>query len=161
MSWGTDDVIKGVVHSREHFLKHLKGISAEQWTWKPYPECNSIVETVAHLIADDRSALGTFMTGGEPDYAGSQELERDPEKLLKIFAAGHAELTAFLKAKYGSTPLETEVSVWGFPMKLGQAITFLSSEDYYHAGQIAFIRMATDPAWDYYAAIYEDFSLPG
>ena len=30
----------------------------------------------------------------------------------------------------------------------------ISSEDYYHAGQITFIRMATDPQWDYYRSIY-------
>ena len=50
--------------------------------------------------------------------------------------------------------MDTEVSAYGTPMKLGRAIAHLSSEDFYHAGQVAFIRIATDPSWDYYAVIY-------
>jgi hypothetical protein len=51
-------------------------------------------------------------------------------------------------------PLDAEVALWGTPQKLGRAIAYLTAEDFYHAGQIAFIRMASDPEWDYYACVY-------
>jgi len=59
-----------------------------------------------------------------------------------------------LVSRYADQPLDTEVSTFGSPRKLGVAIPFFSSEDYYHTGQVAFIRMASDPTWNYYAAIY-------
>jgi hypothetical protein len=34
------------------------------------------------------------------------------------------------------------------------AVAYLTAEDFYHAGQLAFIRMATDPGWDYFGSIY-------
>jgi hypothetical protein len=47
------------------------------------------------------------------------------------------------------------VTLWGQERKLGSALAFLTSEDYYHAGQVAFIRLATNPEWDYYGEIFE------
>ena len=51
-------------------------------------------------------------------------------------------------------PLDAEFSAFGSKMKLAAGIPHLSSEDYYHAGQVSYIRMATDPAWDYYGHVY-------
>jgi uncharacterized damage-inducible protein DinB len=154
MSFAFEDVLGIIQDSRVNFLKHIDGITDEQWSWKPYEECKSIAETVAHLITDDRMALESLKTGKEPDYDNAQVAERDPAKLLEMLAQSHEALAAYLMEHYGESPLDTQVSAWGFEMKLGRAAGYLSSEDYYHAGQAAFIRMATDPTWNYYAAIY-------
>ena len=37
---------------------------------------------------------------------------------------------------------------------LPQGIAYFSSEDFYHMGQVSFIRQASDPTWNYYEAIY-------
>lgn len=75
-------------------------------------------------------------------------------ELLVLLEESHEDLCAFLLSKPADTPLDVEISFFTGRMPLGLAIAGISSEDYYHAGQVAFTRMATDPAWDYYASIY-------
>ena len=55
VSFTVHDLLEEAKGSRRYFLKHVKGLTAEQWDWKPYPECKSVRETVAHLISDDRA----------------------------------------------------------------------------------------------------------
>jgi len=154
MAYAFDGILASLKDSRKNFLKHIDGITADQWTWKPYAEAKSIAETVAHLITDDRMALYSLETGKEPEYSTAQIVERDPDKLLALLTDSHQQLINYLETHFAGAPLDTLVSAWGFEVKLGKAAGFISSEDYYHAGQAAFIRIATDPAWDYYAAIY-------
>lgn len=154
MAFGLSDLTDGVRHSRSHFLKHLKGLQPEQWTWKPYPECKSIYETVSHLVVDDRAALQALQTGGEPDYDSFKVTAVDADAALAELAGSHAELLSYIESTFANAPLDTRVSAWGAMVKLGNAVSHLSSEDYYHAGQVSFVRMATDPTWDYYADIY-------
>jgi len=154
MAFGIDDLIKGVKESRKSFLKHLQGIREDQWDWKPYAECKSIRETVAHLISDDRATQYTLEHGKFPDFEEMDVKETDIQKLLALLAESHDQYCKFVKEKFADTPLDTEVPFFSGKAVLGLAISGISSEDYYHSGQVAFIRMATDPSWDYYASIY-------
>ncbi len=159
MAFGVEDLIEGLRGSRLHFLKHLKGLSADQWTWKPYPECMSIYETIVHIVVDDRAAMQALETGGEPEYesireAAIAESGGDKGKAMELLEESHEKLCAYIAARFTGVPLDSEFSAFGAKMKVGSGIPFLSSEDYYHAGQVSYIRMATEPAWDYYAHIY-------
>lgn len=154
MSFTLQDVLDGVRASRRHFLKHLEGLTEDQWTWKPYPECKSITELVAHLITDDCAALFSLQTGLEPNYEELQVEERDPQALLARLEESHRKLVSYIGGRWPDAALGGTVNVWGHAMKLGSGIAYLSSEDYYHAGQVTFIRLATDPEWDYYGTIY-------
>jgi uncharacterized damage-inducible protein DinB len=156
MAFDVEDLIAGLHKSREHFLKHLNGLREDQWEWKPYAECKSIRETLAHLIVDDRAALQALRINGEPDYDAliSSEPVAEVPALLERLKTTHEELCSFIRANYASADLDTVVSAFGAPVKLASAIPYISSEDYYHSGQVGFIRIASDPAWDYYAAIY-------
>lgn len=154
MSFALEDLLDGVRASRKRFWKHVNGLTPEQWDWKPFPECKSARETLAHLIWVDRIALVSLETGGEPDYAALEEAERDFERLRAMLLETHARLLDFLTARYGDQPLDTEVCLFGDTMKLGRAAAYLSGEDFYHSGQVAYIRMATDPSWNYYDEIY-------
>jgi uncharacterized damage-inducible protein DinB len=160
MAFNTADLIEGLRASRRHLLKHLNGLREDQWDWKPYPECKSIREALPHLITDDRAALQSLETGGEPDYGTLLEQANQEcaglgtDAVRALLDASHERLCAYIADRFKDAPADTEVSAYGAPMKLGRAVPYLSSEDFYHAGQIAFIRMATDPAWDYYAVIY-------
>ena len=156
MALTLDDFIGSIHKSRKHFLKHVHGLSDEQLDWKTYAECKSIRETVAHLICDDRAALQALQTGGEPDYESLQESERDWHKLLATLETSHSELCAYLARTLAGKPLDDEVCIFGGKYKMAIGIPYISSEDFYHAGQVAFIRMATDPSWDYYSAIYAE-----
>ena len=154
MSFTSEELINDLVQTRNHFLKHLRGITAEQTEWKPYPECMSVKEILAHLVCDDRSALDGLRSGMEPDYDAHREQERDFGKLVELLHQSHAELIGYLRERYGTSELDEKVLIWGQERKLGAALAFLTSEDYYHAGQVAFIRMATNPEWDYYGEIF-------
>jgi uncharacterized damage-inducible protein DinB len=154
MPFGPLDLVEAKQASRAHFLRHMEGLTEEQWEWKPYPECKSARETVAHMLWVDRTAQASMEAGADSDWSSIEVEETDLDQLRMMLSASHEKLLAFLKQRYQNTPLDTEVSLWDMPMKLGRAITYLSSEDYYHSGQIAFIRMATDPDWDYYSFIY-------
>jgi uncharacterized damage-inducible protein DinB len=154
MPFTTAVLIEAIRHSRRHFLKHLRGLPDDQWDWKPYPECKSIRETLAHLVWIDRVALVSLETGAEPDYAALEEPEHDRDRLRALLEASHERLCQYLTTRYAAAPLDTEVSLYGDRQPLGRALAYFPSEDYYHSGQVAFIRMATDPGWDYYASIY-------
>jgi len=137
MAFTVEDLIDSLRSSRRHFLKHLEGVREDQWDWKPYPECKSILETLAHLISDDRAAPQSMEMGKEPDYDALQESETDLARLCALMDEAHERLCTFIKTRFASAPLDTEVSAYGSPMKLGSAIACLTSEDYYHAGQVA------------------------
>lgn len=154
MSLTVEDFIEGVRSSRRYFLKHLDGLTAEQIAWKPYAECKNVAETLQHLIIDDMMALESMRTGEEPNYDAATVEETAYDALLARLASSHQELTSYLEGRFGSGSLDAEATAWGAKLPAARAIAYLSSEDFYHAGQIAFIRMATDPAWNYYAAIY-------
>ena len=159
MAFDLNDLLAGVRASRQHFLKHLQGLGEDQWDWKPYPECKSIRETVIHLVGDDRAALQSLNTGQEPTYdAIMEEVGREAPSavkgLLGMLERSHEALCAEIERRYAGSPLDTVACIYGSNMKLAAGIPHLSSEDFYHAGQVAFARMASDPAWDYYGAVY-------
>jgi len=148
-----NDIIDKVRMSRRYFLKHLHGVRNEQWDWKPSPQCNSIREILAHMVANDRSLIETLSADSTID-CGSVE-ERDIAKLLEMLSKSHESLCAFLRLRHANTPLDTEVPFFGRTEKLETAMSWISFEDYYHAGQIALIRVATDPSWENYVSIYD------
>ena len=160
MAFTFEDLLESLRASRSHFHKHLAGLRDDQWDWKPYPECKSIRETLIHLVVDDRAAMDAIEKNGEPDYealvaTATADAGSDIRHLKSLTDESFSRLLGILTAKYADAPLDTEVNVFGSLKKLGVAIPFYSSEDYYHTGQVAFIRMASDPAWNYYAAIYD------
>lgn len=159
MALTLDDVLEGLTASRRFFLKHLVGLTDLQWVWKPYPECKSVTETLVHLVANDRGAIDAFVFGKEPEYerieaATVAEAGGDRQKAREMLERSHEQLVAGIRERFGSMALDTEISIWGVSMKLSRATWCVSSEDFYHAGQVAFIRLATDPTWDYYSQIY-------
>lgn len=156
MAYTTTDLVAGIRATRIFFWKHLEGVKDDQWDWKPYSECKSLRETLAHLLVDDRAALYALETGKEPDYEAfsGAEQERDLDILRAQLAESHDKVCAYLMEHYGSLPIETEACIYGEKMPLARGLGLISWEDAYHAGQVAFIRMASDPTWNYYADIY-------
>src|SRR5260370_14527783 len=160
MSITVEDLVKSVRSARAHFLKHIKGLTHQQWDWKPYPECMSAREPLGHLITDDLAALQALETCKEPDYEAISQREINPEILADLsvlksrLSDSHDRLCSYILRHWGNATLETEICVWGSMMPLARGIPYLTSEDFYHALQIAFIRMATDPSCKYYSVIY-------
>jgi hypothetical protein len=149
-----DDLVSGIEKSHQFFLKHLDGLREDQWDWKPYTECRSIRETIVHLIEDYRAMIYLLDKGKFPDFAEIREKERDLPRLLATFDETEKQLSSFIKTKFAKVSLDTEIDHFFGKKKLGLAICEISQEIAYHIGQVAFIRMATDPSWDYYASVY-------
>jgi uncharacterized damage-inducible protein DinB len=161
MAFELADVLERVKNSRTFFFRHLDGLSDAQWTWKPFEGCKNVQETLIHIVANDRMALRSLETRSDPeDYEAFYESVFDElmgesgRSLVECARESHAAICDYLERTYGASPLDTEVVLWGKARKLGTAVAYLSSEDYYHAGQVAYIRIATDPEWDYYGQIY-------
>ena len=154
MAISNEDFVVSIEKSRGYFLRHLQGLHIEQIDWKPYRECKNIIETLQHLIVDDRMALESMKSMAEPDYSACIVSENDYDQLLELLAESHRELTSYLRQRVRDQPLEAPACAWGAIMPTPLAISYLASEDFFHAGQVSYIRMATDPNWDYYGAIY-------
>lgn len=154
MSFTVDDLLANIHQARQLFRKHLEGLNDDQWDWQPYPQCKSIKEIVAHLIADDRAQIHILETGGMPDFTDLEEREQDPDKLLALLEKSHDELISYIKVRFADAHLDEDIPFFNHSMKLGRVLANIPSEDGYHTGQVAFIRMASDPSWDYYKSIY-------
>ena len=160
MSFTVQDLLSDVRSARRYLLKHLRNVRDDQVDWKPYTECKSIREIVEHLIVGERSAVQSMQTGKYPDYetiqaeVTKQMKGKSLSQLLDVLSDDESTTHAMMQKLYGNTSLDEDVTLWGRKSKLGSSIAHLTSEDYYHSGQIAFIRLATDSDWDYYQSIY-------
>lgn len=147
-----DELLQGLRRSRLHFYRHLEGLRDDQWDFKPFPHCKSIRETLQHLVIDDRAAVNSLRSCQEPVYETQPYEVHDLNHLYELLAASHGALLQEITSRV--TSLDDEICVWGHVEKAAVGIPYFSSEDFYHAGQVALLRMASDPDWDYYHAIY-------
>jgi hypothetical protein len=161
MSFEVTDLIENARQSRLNLLKHTDGMTGEQWTWKPYPECKNVRETMLHLLMGD--ALVKLRLENDPratDFNGvAQEIDEKyadftPEQLVEEVQRSHSAKLDLLLQHYEGKPLDTPWVGFLGEQKLGLFLANMVSENGYHTGQIAFIRMATDPAWDYYGHMF-------
>jgi uncharacterized damage-inducible protein DinB len=157
MAFGTAELIEGVRKSRQSFIKHIEGITEEQAVWKPYPGCKSIAETLDHLHWGDRATVQNARSGQDPDYTTvpSGPPAESLATLKAKLADSHSALLDYLTTEFAGKPIDTPISFYGHSTPFAEAIGYILTEDGYHTGQASFIRMATDPPWDYYTAIYE------
>ena len=152
-------LIESVISSRKYFLRHLEGLPDEAWTFKPFSECKNILETQVHLRNDDEMAAESILTKEEPDYETAtigayEEVANGPDVLLNRLAVSHQRLLDLIRSEFSSESLNGEICIWGSMKPLYRGVPYLSSEDFYHAGQVAFVRMAIQPDWNYYGDIY-------
>lgn len=154
--FGMGDMIDALDQARQGFLKHIDGVTVQQAVWKPYSGCKSIAETIDHLLWSDRVLIDVMQSGKEPDYttAPTAPPADSLTTLLGNLAESHAARIEFLRANYAQASPLMPVNFWGHTSALWQALAGLSNEESYHSGQVAYIRMATDPNWDYYSHIY-------
>ena len=145
MAVGLDEILQSFYSSQRFFRAHLNGMRADQWDWKPFPACRSIREILLHWaeqFSPGQTAFQAAMQAPTPDVAVLQRLMKE---------AGVRFAEAY-REKYAETPMDAPFSN-GTPV--GTVLAGFSGEDNYHAGQIAFIRLATDPDWDWVKAVHQ------
>ncbi len=145
MAVGLDEILDNFYRSQRSFRAHLNGMREEQWDWKPFPACRSIREILLHwadLFSPGETPLRAALKTATPDVAAVQRLMQEAGQR---FGGGFRE-------QYADAAMDSP-----FPngLALGSVLAGLSSEDSYHAGQVAFIRLATDPAWDWVRAVHQ------
>ncbi len=146
--------LDGKRYSRDYFLRHLAGLTDADWHFKPFPEVKTIAETLQHMIVDDLSALESLETGADPEYDAYEPETGTPEQLLARLAETHAQLLQAIARRFPDPAPDTKICIWGDLKPFVSGVGWLSSEDCYHAGQVALLRMAKDPKWDYYLTVY-------
>jgi len=162
MTFELTDLTQAARECRDNFVKLLDGLTEEQWTWKPYAECKSIRETLIHMIGNDRLVKEALHDPSQQiDWTGyysavaTELADTANADLIPLLRASHSEALHALSTVTEGLPLDAPLAIFGqHPRKLGVIAASLPAEDTYHSGQVAFIRMATDPEWDFYAAIY-------
>ena len=50
MTTGRPHVIRLLQDSQAEFLNLVSGLTEEQWTYKPAPDCSSAAETAEHIV---------------------------------------------------------------------------------------------------------------
>ncbi|MCX7799128.1 MAG: DinB family protein [Fimbriimonadales bacterium] len=151
-----ESALNALRHAREHFLRHLRGITEEQTEHKPCRDCKSIRETVAHLVVVDVAAAESLRKGQAPDFGRLEAPTGSLDELLRRLMESHASVLAAMAEALKKSGSHGDVCAFGEWCHPCEATSLLASEDYYHAGQVAAIRMATDPGWDYYRSVYGD-----
>jgi len=145
MAVGLDEILDSVYRSQKFLRAHLNGIQGDQWDWKPYSACRSIREILVHWaeqFAKDDASLHSALQSATPNVAVIQRLMK--EAGLRDGARYHQQ--------YLDAPMD---SLFPNGLPVGTVLASLSGEDNYHAGQIAFIRLATDPGWDWVKAVHQ------
>ena len=146
MATGVEEVLSELYRSQKFYRTHLNGIQEGQWDWKPFPACRSIREILLHWVdsfASEDTALRSALEPVVPDVAVIQRLMR--EAGLRYGAGFHQ--------RYAEATLDSLHS--NGRTTVGAVLAGLGAEDNYHAGQIAFIRLATDPEWDWVKAVHQ------
>ena len=145
MAIGLEEVMENLYRTQRFFRAHLNGMQPEQWDWKPFPACRSVREILLHwaeIFAADDAALTAGLTAAFPNVASVQELMKE---------AGLRFGTGF-SAQYAECGLDSRLPNG---VAVGTALASLAGEDNYHAGQIAFIRLATEPDWNWVQAVHQ------
>ena len=147
------DLLDNMEGALRFFLTHLNGLRDYQWDWRPSLACRSIRDILLHLSEtyEDKDALREELTRSVPDVGRVQAL-------CEVGAKNDFEK---LRAKYADTPLDFEVGVVGGDLFLGRSTVRVGTllarrawEECYHTGQVAYIRLATDPDWNLDQEVY-------
>lgn len=145
MAVGLDEILDNLYWSQKYFRAHLNGMQDHQWDWKPFPGCRSIREILVHW-ADVFSAGDTALHSAlEPVVPNVVVVQ----KLMKEAGLRYGE---GYRQRCADAPMD---SLWPNGTPVGSVLASLSGEDNYHAGQVAFIRLATDPEWDWVKAVHQ------
>lgn len=93
-------------------------------------------EIVAHLLEEDAECI-ELLGGGRLALRATQDsLRTSNEALLNL-----------LQKEWASRADEAFSILTGGGQGMVQAVTYRQIEDYYHSGQIAWLRLAVDPDW--------------
>ena len=133
----------------------IEGLTAEQASWKPSENSNSIAQIASHLHFYNERWLQRF--GGQviDEYpqtnASTFEALAEPkeENWRKLIAALDTGLEKWQKAIERTTEVQLHESIPGFPEDAlwWEALSNLCTHNSYHIGQMIYVRKMQD-SWE-------------
>jgi uncharacterized damage-inducible protein DinB len=117
--------------------KVLSGLTADEWNQRLGEGGMTPAETAEHLC-EVYTAFKTMAEGGQHDWGTYKSGETTQGGTLALLKRLRDEACAIAVASEN-------------PETIKAAIDYIALHDCYHVGQVAHIRMATDPAWDPYS----------
>lgn len=117
--------------------KVLEGVDESALDFKIGPTAMTIREIVEHLC-EVYTAVETESKGASHEWGSFSIEDKSWSNLTVHFQALRAKALEIVEAA------EDEKAILN-------ASAFVVAHDYYHVGQIATLRLATDPAWDPYS----------
>ncbi len=145
MAVGLEEILGSLSWSQKFFRAHLNGIQDAQWDWKPFPACRSIREILVHW-AENVSSADTAL------QLALEEAIPEVDVVQRLMKEASLRYVGKYRQQYANTSLDAP---YRNTITVGDVLAGLSGEDNYHAGQIAFIRLATDPTWDWVKAVHQ------
>jgi hypothetical protein len=110
---------------------------ADAWDSRLVGTSRSIREIVGHLLEEDSEWL--VLLGGK-----SLSLDASIESLR----LSNEALIGLLQANWADRVDEAFAILTGDGKGMEQAVTYRQIEDYYHSGQIAWLRLSVEPEWE-------------
>jgi len=132
------ELLKSQIDESEFQLRKIfEGMTDEQLDAKPIPTMGSAREQAAHLV-EVYVATVKMVNGQEHEWGSVVPDDMSWPALMDDMFAKRAEATVAVLASED-------------PKALGTGAAFLGTHDSYHVGQIAAIRISTDPEWNPYS----------
>lgn len=115
----------------------LEGLAPEHQDFKITDKAMSPREVLEHL-AEAYIAFSAEAAGGKHSWGTFQIEDRSWDNVLSVFRKARAEAV--------------EAALAGDEDALAhEAHAYIVGHDYYHVGQLALLRVETDPSWDPYS----------
>ena len=117
--------------------KVLEGVKESDLDFKPVPTAMSIREQIEHLC-EVYTAVEEESRGVEHAWGQFSVADKSWGNLTVVFASLRAKAVEVV-----SVPKDEKAYI--------AASGFMVGHEYYHIGQLASLRIATDPSWDPYS----------
>ena len=143
------DLALALAASREFLLRQIRGLSFEDCAAKPRGALRSIEEIVEHMLANDAFCMAKL--DAEPF-----EDEPDQSAAARLTRSGMA-LTQVIRQKWAGNEHAALLRLAGGGAGIARGVAYIQIEDFYHAGQVCWIRLVLHPDWDSDEATYEPF----
>lgn len=145
----TPDLAMALAASREFLVRQVRGLSPAECDYLVTGMRATVNQIVEHMLANDAfclDKLGGTAWPDDPTLPADQRLSRSGMALQQE-----------IRANWADKQDEALLRLAGGGEGIAKGVSYIQIEDFYHAGQVCWIRLALQPDWDSNADTYEPF----
>jgi hypothetical protein len=143
------DLAMALAASREFLVRQVRGLSSAECDYLVTGMRQTINQIVDHMLANDAFCMDKL--GAQP-YVDDPSLSAD-QRLTRSGLALQQEI----RRNWSDKEDEALLRLAGGGEGIAKGVSYIQIEDFYHAGQACWIRLALQPEWDSDADTYEPF----